>query len=369
MRHLSASPSKLLLVLLVVTSLVAFVGCSKKEETPASPQSDLQELLLSAAHPEFQRVAAIQDKHTPELMADPEVVGTATGMAADGKPAILIFLKSELKEKSMPASIDGVPTIVEVSGPFKALKGTAVSHTARQTRPIQLGTSGGNAKDLANGYCCSGTLGALVTKSGNQYVLSNSHVLAHDIAASAGDPDVAQIGDGIDQPGLIDVSCQNIANDYVANLSTLTSLRPARNVDCAMGLVIAGKVKTDGSILEVGVISSQTVAPAVNMKVKKSGRTTGLTRSTISGLNATVTVGYDDECNGAAFNVTYTGQIIVANKASKFLNSGDSGSLMVEDITTYPRAVGLLFAGSTTLAVANPIGDVLSYLGVTMVGH
>jgi hypothetical protein len=134
MKHLAVSPSRLLIVLLVAMALVAFVGCSKKEETPASPQSGMQELILSAVHPEFQRVAAIQDKHTPELMADPEVVGTATSLTADGKPAILILLKSELKKASMPASIEGVPTIVEVSGPIKAMKTTGVSHTARQTR-------------------------------------------------------------------------------------------------------------------------------------------------------------------------------------------------------------------------------------------
>jgi len=124
----------------------------------------------------------------------------------------------------------------------------------------------------------------------------------------------------------------------------------------------------DGAILEIGTISKTTVAAAVGKAVKKSGRTTGLTRSTISGLNATVTVGYTDECNGKAFNVTYTGQIIVTNRRSGFLNSGDSGSLMVEDVTTNPRVVGLLFAGSSTTAVANPIGPVLTYLGVTMVG-
>src|SRR4030095_16395735 len=43
----------------------------------------------------------------------------------------------------------------------KPSKGGA-SHTARQPRPIQLGVSGGNALDVANGFCCSGTLGALV---------------------------------------------------------------------------------------------------------------------------------------------------------------------------------------------------------------
>ena len=102
---------------------------------------------------------------------------------------------------------------------------------------------------------------------------------------------------------------------------------------------------------------------------------TGLTRSKVSGLNATVNVGYEDECNGVPFTVQYTGQILVTNRASKFLNSGDSGSLMVEDVGTNPRAIGLLFAGGGQIAVANPIDDVLNYLGdelggtFTMVGN
>ena len=128
-------------------------------------------------------------------------------------------------------------------------------------------------------------------------------------------------------------------------------------------------VRTDGAILEIGTISSQTQAAALNMAVKKSGRTTGLTRSSISGLNATVNVGYSNECAGGSFTKTFTGQILISNKGSRFLNSGDSGSLMVQDITTNPRAVGLLFAGSSSVAVANPIGDVLSHHGATMVGQ
>jgi hypothetical protein len=41
---------------------------------------------------------------------------------------------------------------------------------------------------------------------------------------------------------------------------------------------------------------------------------------------------------------------------------------MVEDVTANPKAVGLLFAGSSSIAVANPIDEVLSFLGATMVG-
>ena len=106
--------------------------------------------------------------------------------------------------------------------------------------------------------------------------------------------------------------------------------------------VTPGMVRTDGAILEIGTISASTVAASVGQAVKKSGRTTGLTRSKVSGLNATVSVAYENECaGGAAFTKTFTGQIVIANSGSKFLNSGDSGSLMVEDVAKNPRAVGL----------------------------
>ena len=85
--------------------------------------------------------------------------------------------------------------------------------------------------------------------------------------------------------------------------------------------------------------------------------------------NATVNVGYETECGGTSFTKTFTGQIIVSQHHSSFLGSGDSGSLMVEDVATNPRAVGLLFAGSSSSAVANPIGDDLAFLGASMVGN
>ena len=123
-------------------------------------------------------------------------------------------------------------------------------------------------------------------------------------------------------------------------------------------------------------LSSQTVAAYLNQAVKKSGRTTGLTRSKVTGLNATIRVTYENECAGTtAFTKTFTGQIVISNSGSKFLNSGDSGSLLVEDVSARPRAAGLLYAGSSTSAIANPIGEVLQYIGsmlsgtATMVGN
>jgi hypothetical protein len=141
-------------------------------------------------------------------------------------------------------------------------------------------------------------------------------------------------------------------------------------VDAAIAEVIPGRVSEDGAILQIGMISSQTIAAVLKQAVKKSGRTTALTRSSVSGLNATVSVSYADECAGGfAFTKTFTGQIVIANRGSKFIAGGDSGSLMVEDVATNPRAVGLLFAGSNTSAIANPIGEVLAFFGATMVGQ
>ena len=90
------------------------------------------------------------------------------------------------------------------------------------------------------------------------------------------------------------------------------------NVDAAIAEVLSGRVSATGEILEIGTISSATVAARVNQAVKKSGRTTGLTRSSISGLNATVNIGYSTECAGTNFSKTYTGQILISNKGAAF---------------------------------------------------
>jgi hypothetical protein len=241
-------------------------------------------------------------------------------------------------------------------------------HKARQARPIKLGVSGGNARDLANGYCCSGTLGALVQdQSGNQFVLSNTHVFAGDFVLG-GNNSKAAAGDDINQSGLIDVGCQYIANDIVADLAAWAPIDESVNVDAAIAAVRTGQVNESGEILGIGTISSATANAFVGQAVKKSGRTTGFTRSSVSALNATITVGYTNECAGGSVSKTFTGQVIINNRGSRFLAGGDSGSLMVEDVASNPRAVGLLYAGSSSVAIANPINHVLTYFGVTMVG-
>ena len=331
--------------------------------------------VLDDTHAAIRAVIAVQGQVTPDLMRQPEILGTAVGLDTAGTPVLTVYIDRDSTNageviRNLPRNLSGVGVQVHLTDKFRAMRGNPhrTSHTAKQTPPIQLGTSGGWSKDLANGFCCGGTLGSLVLISGQQHILSNYHVFESDIVAG-GNNTVATTGDPIIQPGLIDVNCNVNGAQSVATLVKRSSL-PSSNVDCSVGKVVAGQVRTDGSILEIGTISHLTTSAAINQAVKKSGRTTGLSRSSVSGLNATVSVTYDNECaGGTAFTKTFTGQIVIANSGSKFLNSGDSGSLMVEDIATNPRAVGLLYAGSSTSAIANPIGQVLSFLGATMVGN
>src|SRR5215475_11958369 len=169
------------------------------------------------------------------------------------------------------------------------------THQVDQPFPIQLGTSGGNINDSSKGFCYGGTLGALVedNKTGTEYILSNNHVLARTNMAAS--------GDGIIQPGLIDHSpaCFKDSGDIVADLSAFVPIlfkskgtMPWNAVDAAIAQVRVGKVDSTGSILDIGTLSSETVAPGLGMAVKKSGRTTGLTTGNITAVHATIDVTY-----------------------------------------------------------------------------
>src|SRR6185369_17165080 len=98
---------------------------------------------------------------------------------------------------------------------------------------------------------------------------------------------------------LVDNNCSTSNTNIVADVSSLSTLSGNSNVDCAIAQVRAGMVSSTGSILEIGTLSASTVAASVGQAVKKSGRTTGLSRSSISDVNVTVNVGYTDECGGS----------------------------------------------------------------------
>jgi hypothetical protein len=254
-----------------------------------------------------------------------------------------------------------------------------------EAAPVKLGTSGGNATDTSGRSCCSGTLGALVIRGGTLFILSNNHVLAKS--------GLGTIGDAITQPGLVDNNCN--PGNTVANLSQMAALKPSpctgtctgpapSNVDAAIAQIVAGQVDPLGSILDLGAAGSSSIAAAPpsatlavpaavlasNEGVAKSGRTSGLTCSTLQSIITTVSVDYSASCGGAkAFTSTFSNQIII--NGGSFSAGGDSGSLVVTSDTAQP--LGLLFGGNSTSTSANPIQDVLNAFksganNATMVG-
>ena len=237
---------------------------------------------------------------------------------------------------------------------------------AAQNFPIILGTTGGNANDSSTQQnlisCCGGTLGSLVLRNGLFYILSNNHVLARS--------DSATIGDNIIQPGLVDSNCNPNSTSVVAHLSQFARLEtPGTNVDAAIALINPGAVDTSGTIYSLGSTAPGNVpdpgpphagmgmAASVGLSVAKSGRTTGLRCSTVGAVGISTRVQYQTGCGtGTMFTVTYQNQISVSG--GTFGAQGDSGSLIVSQSSADP--VALLYGGSDTDSVGNPVQDVLT---------
>ena len=230
--------------------------------------------------------------------------------------------------------------------------GLADGGANHQVRNQHFGVSGGNVNDASTRFCCSGTLGSLVSIGGTQYILSNNHVLAR------GDQAVA--GEDVSQPGLIDNSCR-IAT-IVADFTAAAPL--GSNVDAAVAQLRAGQMDSTGFIEDIGVPSGTIVNPSVGLGVAKSGRTTGFTTGTISSINTSVSVQYQRGCNGGKkFTVSYTNQVVI--NSSTFSAGGDSGSLIVTNNASH-SPVALLFAGSSTSTIGNPIGEALTKLSTAL---
>lgn len=273
-------------------------------------------------------------------------------------------------------------TVTAVSQVNSAATGSAtvtINNSTAQNLTSYFGSSGGNQNDSQtsgnNIFCCSGTLGSAVTRGGNLYILSNNHVLARDDLGTV--TSGATLGDNIIQPGLADANCGQGIFDITANLSQFYNLETgaAPKIDAAIAQPVqSGVVDSQGRILYLGATTDTNNVPVpgaphggsglpitstlLNRGVAKSGRTTGLTCSSISSISTTTTVQYPKGCNSTArFTETFVNQVTVAGGG--FSASGDSGSLIVTQDTADP--VALLFAGSDQETVGNPVGDVLNY--------
>lgn len=244
-----------------------------------------------------------------------------------------------------------------------SLGSTALGQAAQQSRQNPLGYFGaqiGNELDTSSTGCYIGTAGSLVTDGVYDYILSNSHVLAREGEAAVGE----------DIMHTVSSACSGNAlhvGELAADVPLRFGRRNTNRVDAAVARITPNVSPTkdgSGNILHIGNdfndaygVSPSTVSPSLGLAVKKSGRTTGYTQSSISQIGVNVTVRYN---GGRAY---FTDQFVVSGGG--FSDSGDSGSLIVtNDASANP--VGLLFAGSSSSTIANPINVVLSELGAVL---
>lgn len=289
-----------------------------------------------------------QERHTDALLQSADVVGTAVGVDAGGQGVVKIYVRHP-GVRGVPVALDGVPVVVEVTGDLVALARTpsppSVDRTARFDRPVPIGVSTGHPLITA------GTIGCRVKdEAGTVYALSNNHVYANE--------NLASIGDNVLQPGPFDGGVN--PDDGIGTLADFEpivfSLQANNRIDAAIARVTTATLGTATPADGYGAPKSQTMPASVGLTVMKYGRTTGLTKGRVDAINAIVNIGYD---SGVA---RFVNQIII--KPGTFSAGGDSGSLVVvQKGSNARRPVGLLFAGSTVVTIANPIDLVLGLLG------
>lgn len=321
--------------------------------------------LVSVARPRghppgLDRAIAAQEAHTDALFTKAGVVGTAVGVGRDGRPVVKIYTRWA-GARGLPASLDGAAVEVEATGEFVAQGMQGIGLSSGTERLI---TKDGFL------YCTVGTVGALLEGAGTLYALSNAHVYANQGSKTAGGPVVVGAnGDRILQPGRVDmqaVACGSPAEIDAAEIGRLWAYQPivfskkAKNrIDAAIArLSVAAENNTPDGL---GTPSSTVAEPTLGQEVQKHGRTTGWTAGTVTGLNAKVLVRYD---KGVA---RFVGQVVVQGSNGPFSAAGDSGALIMTSEGNQP--VALLFAGSPSTTVGNPIQEVLNAFGMTILGN
>jgi hypothetical protein len=343
---------------------LALVGGCQLQEGAQSSTAETQSVALAKASgipadPAWEHAAAVQNGHSKSIFSRTGVVGHGLGEDASGSPVIVILTETS-GVQGLPSRIDGIPVVVEVSGKVSALAPppTCTANPAtRWTRPVPIGVSVGHSLITA------GTIGSRVKDAaGNLFILSNNHVLANSNSAAPGD---LTLQPGPYDGGVVPADAIGTLSDFqpMAFCDAAGIVCPANRIDAAIARVTAADVGKATPCNGYGTPKSTPAVAKARMKVKKYGRTTGFTTGSIFATNVTIKVGYGPDAMGVERVAQFTGQIYI-NKAG-FSAGGDSGSLIVSDLG---NPVALLFAGSSSSTIGNPIGEVLSRFNVSVDG-
>jgi hypothetical protein len=333
---------------IVVLSLVT-IGYKETCSNIAHAQNLSQGQYVADDNPGILKAKEVQGRYSEELMSIPGVVGHGIGLSSEGKPEIRIFVMRH-GIPDIPAVLEGIPSKAVITG-------MVVAHedpTKWFERPVPIGVSTGHPQITA------GTIGCrVVDQSGNVYALSNNHVYANKNDAKKGD---CALQPGAYDGGVDPYDCIGFLKDW----ENIDFSGADNQMDAAIAYSSTNELGySTPTVGGYGAPDSNPTSAAVNMQVKKYGRTTGLTKGDVEETNVTINVCYEARgpflCTKSA---KFVGQIGIS--PGTFSAGGDSGSLIVTQEGNNP--VGLLFAGSATRTIANPIELVLTRFGVTVDG-
>jgi hypothetical protein len=302
---------------------------------------------------DYLSISEIKNKQQPELFAKTKVTALGVGHKITGgvqtsEPSLIVFVESKLdppdvpKDEMIPKTIGKYKTDVIESGVIFADAVPSIVTLKERIRPVKGGYSVGHYKITA-GTIATCVVDDIPGTPTHYYILSNNHVLANSNDSMPGDP--------ILQPGPYDGG--TIPGDILANLARFVPIRfdgTPNYVDCAVAE--ADFAVLNREIYWIGYIKGM-ADHFVGQIVHKTGRTTGHSSGKIIAINATVNVNY-----GGGRVANFIDQIIT----SPISAGGDSGSLVVDD--TQENAVGLLFAGSTSITICNNIFRVMKTLKI-----
>jgi hypothetical protein len=324
----------------------------------------------------YKAIAEVCETEKEELLEKQNVVGVAIGHKIiekenkdTGKPCLMLFVshkveKDELNPKDIiKKEIKGQATDVLETGEIFAGQGFSndnaeatmteeigIETLTQRIRPAMGGFSVGHPKVTAGTIAtCVYDMTPFPGIPRRYYILSNNHVLANS--------NYAQIGDPILQPGRYDGG--TTPADIIARLSRFVSIKfktptstPINYVDAA---IAEGEFHNlNREIYWIGYVKQVNSNPQLGDIMEKTGRTTNFTTGKILALNATVDVNY-----GGGRVARFAKQIVTTNMSA----GGDSGSLVCD---IKEGAVGLLFAGSSTITIINNILLVQKYLGIRL---
>jgi len=258
-----------------------------------------------------------------------------TGVGLNG--SIIVYVERVTPEirQVIPKQLEGVPVrVIESKFKLMALRIMDATYADRtkRFRPAPGGVSVGHPLITAGTLSCR-----VLDKRSLEVIggLSNNHVAALDW----GEVHEGKVGDSILQPGPYDGGL-----DPTDKLGELLKYIPVElDKDNLVDAAVFDSDELSKEVLEVGN-PLHTVEPRVGMKVLKSGRTSGITYGTILDVNATLNIDGGEGWGSCLFK----NQIVIT---PAILSPGDSGS-WVGEIDTF-NTVGLGFAGSDTLSVAN----------------